>query len=228
MSTLTKDLKTAGNPDPKAVIVSPPKPDLEKQTFDAHFDSDYSELTACHSEKPSGKEIAFGIVMFVLWVVFFGAGCFVPTESFRTVLLSTSTGIFTPTWIGSCLLVVFCYTITNILFLTLFSSFIGCLACRWRVSDKSDGMLHFYAKLPPQRIFLAAGLRAFFLYLAIISGLLIFSTESAVMSTGFAQYIRIAGFCSVFGFMIGYDPTLIYKFMGKVSDLANKPIAPVK
>jgi hypothetical protein len=63
------------------------------------------------------------------------------------------------------------------------------------------------------------------LYLLVVSGLLIVSTEAAVVNTGFAQYIRLAGFTSVLSFAAGYDPNLIYRLIGRVADIANLPLS---
>ena len=177
------------------------------------------ELTDQHKGSPPAWEMTFGLLMGIAWVVLFATGTFVPTQALRANLLTGKGNT-----LANFATVVACYTVTNILFLAVLASGIGCMTCRWRVTSQVERLMPFYTSLPAKRVYFAAILRGFFLYLAIISGFLVMATEDAVLNTGFSQYIRVAGITSVFGFIVGYDPQVIYRLMGKVNDLANKPL----
>jgi hypothetical protein len=169
-------------------------------------------------------EIWFRFALILAWVVMFAAGTFVPTEKYRKGLLDGWIQERFAEWFLDWLIVIGCYTVTIILFLALLSACIGCMTGRWRVSATADTVTPFYSGLPAMRCYLAALLRGFFLYLMIISGLLVLGTESSVQEMTFAQYIRIAGITSVFGFMVGYDPSIVYRLMGRLRDIANSPL----
>jgi hypothetical protein len=181
-------------------------------------------LAERHKGVPAGWEIGFGFALILGWVVLFAAGSFIPTAKFRADLLDGWTQEGFGAWVLDWLIVIGCYTVTNILFLALLSACLGCMTCRWRVSAKVDNLMQFYSGLSARRCYLAALLRGFFVYLMIISGLLILGTEETVVNTAFAQYLRVAGITSVFGFMVGYDPRIAYRLMGKVNDIANSPL----
>jgi hypothetical protein len=73
-------------------------------------------------------------------------------------------------------------------------------------------------------MYLSAALRGFFLYVLVVSGLLVLTNDVAVKETQFTQYVRLAGFVSGLAFVIGYDPNLIYVLMSKMTDIANRPL----
>jgi len=73
-------------------------------------------------------------------------------------------------------------------------------------------------------MYLSATLRGFFLYVLVVSGLLVLTNDIAVKETQFTQYVRLAGFVSGLAFVIGYDPNLIYVLMSKMTDMANRPL----
>ena len=182
------------------------------------------ELSERHKRTPPIWEISFGILLISLWLFLFGGGIFVPTGDFRKLLLGSSGDLNLVQRLQYGAVVICFYTVTNIFFLSLLSSCIGCMTCRWRVTGQLEGLMSFYAGLHAKRIYLAALLRGFFLYLMVISGFLVLSTEEAIVQTGFAQYIRVAGLTSILGFMVGYDPQIAYRLMGKLNDLANQPL----
>jgi len=92
---------------------------------------------------------------------------------------------------------------------------------RWQVSEVVSKAKSNAESKNSRRIYLSAFLRGFFLYLMFISGFLIVTSDTAVTNTDFAQYIRIAGMMSILGFVIGYDPNLLFRFMHKIIDLTE-------
>ncbi|QDV32384.1 hypothetical protein [Tautonia plasticadhaerens] len=177
----------------------------------------------------SAWEVAFGGVALVSWFACFALGSFVSSSSYRARLLG---GIESPPeFVRVALIVIMSYTLTNIFFLVSVSSALGCMLCRWRVAGRirsGDGRSETAGagtfEYPAARVYLACFLRGFLLYLMAISGLLVLSTEQSVEQTTQVQYIRIGGLISAIGFASGFDPNLILKLMGRLTDFVNQPI----
>jgi hypothetical protein len=60
----------------------------------------------------------------------------------------------------------------------------------------------------------------------VVAGLIIVSTEEALLDMQFGQYIRIAGMASVLAFVVGYDPNMINRFISRVVHAADLPETP--
>ena len=174
------------------------------------------------SQNITRTELLAGMTALAVWLVVFSSGLFVPTDALRSAIASPQTNGLLKVWYG--VVVGFSYTLTNVLFLSCLTAFLGCMMRRWQVGDS----LGTTAASPPPvgatRIYLAAVLRGFFLYLTFISGFLLVSTEKTVTETEFAQYIRIAGMTSIIGFIVGYDPNLLIRLMHRILSLANVPL----
>lgn len=172
-------------------------------------------------------EFAFGLFALVSWFACFALGSFVSSSSYRDRLLGGVGSLLE--FVRVALIVIMSYTLTNIFFLVSVSSVLGCMLCRWRVAGRmrtgaarsTDPETFEY---PAVRVYLASFLRGFLLYLLAISGLLVLSTEQSVEQTTQVQYIRIGGLISAIGFASGYDPNLILKLMGRLTDFVNQPI----
>jgi len=178
--------------------------------------------------QPFGKditsgELASGAVIFLLWTLFFSFGLLVPTSGMRNVLWTGGAESVFKT-VGYAFAVATSYTLTNVLFLSCFASILGSLAQRWEVGEHLEEIPPNTRCVAPKRIYIAALLRGFFLYLMFISGFLLVSTENTVIETEFSQYIRIAGMISVVGFIVGYDPNLLLRLMQRILSLANLPL----
>jgi hypothetical protein len=170
----------------------------------------------------SRGELIAGTIFLLLWIAFFTLGLFVPTEPLRNVLWSAeSTSI--PRTIGYFLAVGASYTLTNMLFLSCLASLLGCMAFRWQVGDALDATPAEAESIAAMRVYSSAVLRGFFLYLMFISGFLIVATQNSVTSTTLDQYIRIAGTMSIVGFVVGYDPNLLVRFIRRILDVASLP-----
>ncbi len=167
-------------------------------------------------------EIAAGATILFLWLVFFGAGLFVPTSGMRDALWQGGADSVLKT-IGYVLAVGAGYTLTNVLFLSCFTAYLGGMAQRWQVGDGLEKIPENTQCVPPTRIYIAALLRGFFLYLMFLSGFLVVSTEQTVTQTEFSQYIRIAGMISIVGFIVGYDPNLLLRLMQRILSIASLP-----
>jgi hypothetical protein len=193
---------------------------------DVHATGQVIHLANEPTEKVTGLEILSGVLALACWMGFFATGLFVPAATYRLALWDHSTELGWLTRTSYCAIAVCAYTVTNLLFLCCLASFLGCMTCRWGVRDGQLGGSGISIRVPAARMYLSAALRGFFLYVLVVSGLLVLTNEAAVIDTGFAQYIRLAGFTSGLAFVIGYDPNLISVLMSKVTDIANRPLQP--
>lgn len=153
-----------------------------------------------------------------LWLVVFSLGFAVPAAP-HLVALDTAheASLSILAAVGNVLLVIICSTSTNPGILACIAALLGGLA-RWIHVDGSspnaaDG------NGPLMRVFVAPMLRGFFMYLALLAGLLLLTTQAITNATQ-DQYVQLAGTVSVFAFMIGYDPNVFRKLMGKVNGWA--------
>jgi hypothetical protein len=167
------------------------------------------------------NELIAGIVVVGLWTAFFCAGIFVPTAVYRQSLWASESLGFFP-FLGHLLLVVSCYALTNILFLSCAAAFLGCMTRRWYVMDHTSVERGSVA-IPAARLYLSAVLRGFFLYLITIAGFLTVTTEKSLVETTLDQFVRMAGVTSVLGFVVGYDPRVLNRLLERVMDVAEMP-----
>jgi len=166
------------------------------------------------------NELIAGVVVVGLWTAFFCAGIFVPTAEFRQSLWGGKLGFFP--FLGHLLLVISCYALTSILFLSCAASFLGCMTRRWYVMDHSR-VEHSSVAIPAARLYLSAVLRGFFLYLITIAGFLTVTTEKSLVDTTLDQFVRMAGVTSVLSFVVGYDPKVLNRLLERVMDVAEVP-----
>lgn len=105
-----------------------------------------------------------------------------------------------------------CYTVSNVLLLTLISGMLGGISrvLRPPSSRRRGGP-------PPSlgNVVVAGALQGFFAYVLIIAGFL-FAMGDAFMTTTQEQYLRLAGLASVFSFVLGYDPSTFGRMLGAV------------
>jgi len=130
----------------------------------------------------SGGELASGVIVFLLWILFFTLGLFVPTLNMRNTLWGGGADSLVTT-LGLAMAVGASYTLTNILFLSCIASFLGGMAHRWQVGEGLESIPPDARSVAATRVYMAALLRGFFLYLMFISGFLLVSTEQTVTET---------------------------------------------
>jgi len=191
---------------------------LERSLEDA-FIYNYSQP---FSKRITSVELGLGAAALAVWFAIFMAGIFVSTAQMRAAVADPSVSLFVK--LGYISIIGVSYTLTNVLFLTCLAAFVGCMWRRWQVGDGCETIPSEAVSADATRIYVAAVLRGFFLYLMFISGFLAVSTEKTVVETEFAQYIRIAGITSIIGFIVGYDPNLIIRLMHRILSLANLPL----
>lgn len=166
-------------------------------------------------ERGSGRMFAVGIALTVAWITVFAIGFTVPVLPYVKLLDSaTNQFLSLPAAVGCVAVVILCSTPTNPGILACLAALLGGIANWIHV----DGSLpsEAEAKMSLQRVCFAPMLRGFFMYLALLAGLLLLTTQAITNATQ-DQYVQLAGTVSVFGFMIGYDPDVFRKLMGKVN-----------
>lgn len=139
------------------------------------------------------------------WIGCFAAGIVVNTQPYRGMLADPATISYSAA-AGAWLVVVTCYTITNTAILSCLAAVIGSLAARSLVRGQRKA---------PLRACFDALMYGFFVYLVVVSGLLLFTTE-AITEASQAQYVRLAGVISAVAFLTGYDPSIFKRLIDYV------------
>jgi hypothetical protein len=101
------------------------------------------------------------------------------------------------------LVVLCCFVPLNLAWLCVASSMLGAVGSLANLSDDQNATRSRDTSNP----YTSALLRGFFVYLFMMSGLLLLD-DSPFSDTGPGQYIRLAGFLSLFGFVVSYQPRL--------------------
>jgi len=144
---------------------------------------------------PLGKSLVF--VAAVLWLVVFAAGLCINSQPYREAIAS-ATWQWETFW--AWFVVITCYTPTNIAVLAGLSGLLGALGAKATLQKRQDG------EEPPLDLvnpYLSALIRSFLVYLALLSGVLILLEDPFTAPTP-EQYVRLAGFVSVLGFLVNY------------------------
>lgn len=165
-----------------------------------------------------GWMFAVGIVLAVSWLVVFAVGFSVPTAPHLETLDATHLEATSArTVLKTIVIVIFCSTPTNPGILACLAALLGGISSWIHVDGTATSESDRTASL--QRICFAPMLRGFFMYLSLLAGLLLLTTQAITNATQ-DQYVQLAGTVSVFAFMIGYDPNVFRKLMGRVNGWA--------
>jgi hypothetical protein len=107
------------------------------------------------------------------------------------------------------------YTLSNVAILCCLSSFLGALSRKSRFARNGQR-----AEEDMRSHFMGAVMRGFFVYIALLAGLLVFSgSQFADMDQ--ERYIRLASMVSVFSFLIGHDPRLFDTLRSRFDDVLS-------
>ena len=171
-------------------------------------------------------ECCLGLFVFVLWLGLFGGGILVDTAPARTAIspmgaaaLQTEqsgtaaapagqTGLpasssSASTLLAAWLVVLTCFLPLNLAWLCVVSSTLGAIGNLANLGDDEGATRSRDSSNP----YVSAVLRGFFVYLFMMSGLLLLD-DSPFSNAGPGQYIRLAGFLSLFSFVVSYQPRL--------------------
>ena len=171
----------------------------------------------------SARQCAGALAMFVAWLALFAAGIVVDTKPYRTAISPSAAALLetanpgaatgaAPAVVGpvdpslkavAWLVVVTCFLPLNLAWVCALASGLGAFGNRANLADdRSTGRSH-----DSSNPFLSAVLRGFFVYLFMMSGLLVLDEAPFTHPTP-EQYIRLAGFLSLFSFVVSYQPRL--------------------
>lgn len=111
------------------------------------------------------------------------------------------------------LVVLFCFTPSNLALLCCSAGMLGAMGRRVVLSTprNQDAIDSSYPLL-------SAILRGFFVYLSVISGLLVLLENPILGTVSPGQYIRFAGLLSLMSFFVNYDPSLFAALLDRVRD----------
>jgi hypothetical protein len=168
------------------------------------------------------KILTFLIIL--IWITIFLSGILINSAPYRDMITNTS---FTQTneehihialaW----LIVILCYTPTNVIFLCMTAGLLGALAriARLHVPEEDKPTMPRDETNP----LLSGILRGVFVYLLVISGILVIYEEPLTNPTQI-QYLRLAGFLSLLSFILSYNPGRFRDFMMKGYEGVDKKI----
>jgi len=161
--------------------------------------------------EPNRVEIAGGVVLLGLWAVVFGIGNVFPSEPYRNALAGNGTVISNanvPVYLAIFLMT---YTVTNVAVLCCIAAWLGELGRRTRIDGASQEGEFLRGD------YLAAVMRGFLGYLAILTGFVVVGSGVNLFVTPSAEgYVRLAAIVSLAGFLIGFNPAIFRRFEGTI------------
>jgi hypothetical protein len=171
-------------------------------------------------------DLVMGVICVVVWVLLFGAGLMIPSESYRKSL-EQSFSLYNFFMAG------LLYTYTNVVTLTCLAGLLGgiCSRITFRDYEGSPGegnnqsakmisvSLAYRTENP-----LASMFRSFVVFLIYIAGIAIGAPGGTEVfsKTGPDQYARVAALLSLTGFTVGFDPTLFSTFLSNIPNPLKK------
>jgi hypothetical protein len=169
-------------------------------------------------------ELVVGFICVVLWILLFGAGMMVPSETYRKSLEQSFT-------VSNFLIAGLLYTYTNVAMLTCLAGLIAGISSRLTFREYEVDKAHensaqaastsmAYRRENP----LSSMLRSFVVFLAYVAGVAIGAPggTEVLSNTTADQYARVAALLSLTGFAVGFDPTLLGSFLSKLPNPLRK------
>lgn len=171
-------------------------------------------------------ELVMGVTCVVIWILLFGAGLMIPSESYRKSLEQSFT-------LYNFFMAGLLYTYTNVVTLTCLAGLLGGICSRITFRDYEDATgegnsqsakmvsvsMAYRTENP-----LASMFRSFVVFLVYIAGIAIGAPSGTEVfsKTGPDQYARVAGLLSLMGFTVGFDPTLFGTFLSNIPNPLRK------
>ncbi len=149
----------------------------------------------------------------ILWLALFLIGTLVNSAPYRSLFAAFEGGFLAA--IKNGLLVVLTYTLTNVAFLCVLAGILGTLGAKAILVTEAQKSFDRDTTSPRN----SAVLRGFLVYLTLIAGVLILGDNPAEPTQ--IQYVRLAGFMSLAGFIMNYRP----KIFGLLMERAGRLIA---
>ena len=202
--------------------------DAEVQQFRQHYDPDARGLSgeqrSLNASPIDWWEIIIGATSMLLWLVLLTAGILINTQPLREMASGQGQA---DGWarVGAWFVVVTCYTVTNLAFLSCFAAVIGGFCKRTqfarheiRGESRPEGRATFKTLTA---YYASIGMRGFVVYLMIIAGLFIITT-SAIVQPDQGQYVRLAGALSVLAFLMGYKAGVFAQAINRIARLLSR------
>jgi hypothetical protein len=161
----------------------------------------------CSWRHPPAKwEGGFGILLLLVWTVVFSIGVIFPSKTYLTEMRAAATGqaeLSGVQMLGRLTAFLLSYTATNAAILTCLAAWLGELGRRTRIDgDDPEGRLQ-------RGDYVAAVMRGFFGYLAMISGFVVLGSGIKLLTDPQQEeYIRLSAFVSLLGFLAGFSPII--------------------
>jgi len=197
-----------------------------------HDSNDEDHLAPSARDTLSPLQACVAFVVFVAWLALFAGGILVDTRPYRTQISPTGVAALqgqsstrgstpnatdspdqglasstnAPTGVSNVtawVIVLLCFLPINLAWICATASVLGSYGSRAELGDDKTAA----SSVDTSRPFVSAVIRGFFVYLFMISGLLLLD-ETPFSNPAPGQYIRLAGFLSLFSFIVSYQPSL--------------------
>jgi hypothetical protein len=154
----------------------------------------------------STKGCVLAAIIFLFWLLVFGAGILINSQPFRESISGWQGTILSWKFVVVALMIVLTWTPLNIALLAGTSGLLGAQA---RFAGLEEKELERPDVTNP---YFSALFRGFYIYLLFISGMLVI-VETPFSSPTQEQYLRLAGLLSLASFLVNYKLKLFAKFL---------------
>lgn len=193
--------------------------------------SDHNQSSGETDRAPLGlnaRGIIIAVVAILLWISLLMAGILVNSQPYREAITNfhftsteSSTGTeASPSFMTAAVVVLLCYTPSNLIFLCMVAGLLGALSRIARLHAKGE---EDEPDLPADKTnpFMSGVLRGLFVYLLAISGILLVN-ETPITAPDLTGYVRLAGLLSILSFLLSYNPGKFQSFIAKGMDTAQE------
>jgi uncharacterized membrane protein len=171
--------------------------------------------TQAEGTADSKAEVFAGLICFCVWFALFVAGTFIGTKPYRDTLAGDA-GVGEK--LQALIVVLFCYTATNIALLCCIASILGGIFRRMR--ERQRQRLRSPSLLV---LLLSLILQGFVVYLVMVTGVVSFGgSDHFLENPTQEQYMRLAAASSLISLVIGYSPGLFNSLMGRLEKWAQE------
>lgn len=146
-------------------------------------------------------EVIFGLIIVTAWLFVFICGILIDSAPYRAVITGQANE---PGIIKSWFFVIFSFTPSNLLILSLLAGMIGAVSRKSKLHTDVDGQKDLPSDTSSP--IMSGFFRGLFIYLLILSGTLILDNSILTNPTQ-DQFATLAGIISLFCFLISYDPS---------------------
>jgi hypothetical protein len=175
-------------------------------------------------------DVTFSFLALLMWISLVAAGVAISSKHYIENLAAPTKHSFGVV-VGSGLVVVTCHIVPNGALLSCLAAYLGVLASRTFPSQSSKPHLRHDHKAA----FTMGITRGFYVYLMILSGSVLFSSQgfgqwatressSAAASDDYETYTRLTGLASLISFTAGYNPELFKFLLARVTQFQTKQL----